>query len=60
LLVPTSSYATLVNGVWEVTARGHNRVYRGELSIPVVDRDFSLDLREILEMAEPPPDTRPA
>lgn len=60
LLVPTSSDATLVNGVWEVTARGHNRVYRGELSIPVVDRDFSLDLREILEMAEPPPDTRPA
>lgn len=37
-----------VRGTWEITARGHHKVYTGELRVQVVDQDFTADFRRVL------------
>jgi hypothetical protein len=42
------SAVTELRGQWEITARGHHRVYRGELSVPV-KTDFSINTKGVLD-----------
>jgi len=48
LLLRADSELAHVRGIWELTAQGHNKVYTGELRVPVVDQDFTADFRRIL------------
>ena len=43
-----------IRGTWEITAQGHNKVYRGDLELPVVGRDLTHALRVVLGLDEPP------
>lgn len=52
LLMPASSDVAAIRGIWEVTARNHNKVYQGALAVPVTDRDFTTDLRSILGLVD--------
>lgn len=37
-----------VQGTWEITARGHHKVYTGELRAHIVDQDLTPELRQVL------------
>jgi hypothetical protein len=52
LLVPTRSTTETVRGTWEITARDHNKVYKGELQVLVVQRDLTNALRFVLGLEE--------
>lgn len=41
-----------VRGTWEITARGHHKVYSGELRVPVADRDFTAVFRHVLGLSD--------
>lgn len=41
VLVVDEPDAPQISGTWELTARGHNRVYRGTLAVDVDSRDFT-------------------
>jgi hypothetical protein len=34
---------TEIHGTWEITARGHHRVYSGHLVVPVVRHELTVD-----------------
>lgn len=53
LTVPARLGVETVRGTWEITARDHNKVYRGDLQVPVVERDLTGILRVVLGLDEP-------
>ncbi len=48
LLLPGGSELEHVRGTWEITARGHNKVYSGDLEVRVANQDFTAAFREVL------------
>lgn len=48
--MPATSDLASMNGTWEITARDHNKICRGEPTVPVADGEFTTDLRDMLAL----------